>query len=50
MAKKEKIQFPNPEFWKAKDNINWKAQAENLKVVGGIFVDIWEAPLSCPEK
>ena len=37
MAKTPK--FPNPAFWRAKDNINWKAQGENLKEVGGIF---WE--------
>ena len=37
MAKKEKIQFPNPLFWKMKDNIDWKAQGENLKEVGGII-------------
>ena len=46
MAKAQK--FPNPAFWRAKDNINWKAQAENLKEVGGIFWDMlketdWEA-------
>ena len=37
MAKTPK--YPNPAFWRAKDNINWKAQGENLKEVGGIF---WE--------
>lgn len=42
MAKKEKIQYPNPKFWKAKDNINWKAQWENLKVCGGIFVEMFK--------
>ena len=46
MAKAQK--FPNPAFWRAKDNINWKAQAENLKEVGGIFWEMlketdWEA-------
>ena len=40
MAKKEKIQFPNPAFWKAKDEINWAAQWENLKEVGGIAWDL----------
>ena len=39
MAKKEKAVYPNPEFWKCKDNINWKAQWENLQEVGGIA---WE--------
>ena len=32
--------FPNPSFWKAKDNIDWKAQAENLLEVGNIIVDM----------
>ncbi len=43
-----KIQFPNPKFWKAKDNIDWKKQGENLKEVVGIFGDMlketdWQA-------
>ena len=32
-----KVQYPNPKFWKAKDNIDWKKQGENLKEVVGIF-------------
>ena len=40
MAKTPK--FPNPEFWKAKDNIDWKAQWENLKVCGGIFYEMFK--------
>ena len=40
MAKKEKIQYPNPEFWKAKDEMNWDKQKENLLEVGGIFWDM----------
>ena len=43
MAKKEKIQYPNPEFWKAKDEMNWKAQWENLKEVGTIAWDMLKA-------
>ena len=42
MAKKEKIQYPNPKVWKCKDNIDWKAQAANLKQVGGIFVEMFK--------
>ena len=38
MAKKEKIQYPNPEFFRCKDEINWKAQWENLKEVGAIML------------
>ena len=40
MAKTPK--FPNPEFWKAKDNIDWKKQWENLKVCGGIFFEMFK--------
>jgi hypothetical protein len=40
MAKKQKVQYPNPKFWKAKDEINWSAQWENLKEVGGIAWDL----------
>ena len=35
-----KVQYPNPKFWKAKDNIDWKKQGENLKEVLGIFGDM----------
>ena len=35
-----KVQYPNPKFWKAKDNINWKKQGENLMEVMGIFGDM----------
>ena len=35
-----KVQYPNPRFWKAKDNIEWKKQGENLKEVLGIFGDM----------
>lgn len=40
MAKKKKIQYPNPKFFRCKDEMDWKAQAENLKEVGGIFWDM----------
>ena len=43
MAKKEKIQYPNPEFFRCKDEINWKAQWENLKEVGTIAWDMLKA-------
>ena len=39
MAKAPK--FPNPEFWKCKDNIDWKKQGENLKVCMGIFMEMF---------
>ena len=38
MAKTPK--YPNPEFFKAKDHMNLRDQAENLKLVGGIFWDM----------
>ena len=37
MAKAQKVQYPDPKFFKAKDNIEWKKQGENLKEVVGIF-------------
>jgi benzoyl-CoA reductase/2-hydroxyglutaryl-CoA dehydratase subunit BcrC/BadD/HgdB len=40
MAKKETVKFPNPAFWKCRDNIDWKAQGENLMEVMGIFGDM----------
>ena len=43
MAKKEKIQYPNAEFWKCKDEIDWAKQWENLKEVGGIAWDLLKA-------
>ena len=43
MAKKEKIQYPNPKFWKCKDEIDWAKQWENLKEVGGIAWDLLKA-------
>ena len=41
MAKTPK--YPNPKFFKAKDNIDWKKQWENLKEVGGIAWDLLKA-------
>lgn len=40
MAKKNKIQYPNPRFFRCKDEMDWKAQGKNLKEVGGIFWDM----------
>ena len=38
MAKAPK--FPNPQFMKFKDHIDWKAQGKNLKEVAGICVEM----------
>jgi len=38
MAKK--VKFPNPAFFRAKDNMDWKAQGENLKEVCSIIGDM----------
>ena len=38
-----KVKYPNPKFFKAKDNMDWAAQAENLKLVGGILWDMFKA-------
>ena len=35
-----KVQYPNPKFFRAKDDIDWKKQGENLKEVLGIFGDM----------
>ena len=40
MAKKEKLVYPDPKFFRAKDNMNWKRQGENLAEVGAIFWDM----------
>ena len=37
-----KVKYPNPKFFKAKDRMDWAAQAENLKLVGGIFWDMFK--------
>ena len=37
---KTKIRYPNPAFFRAKDNIDWKKQGENLKEVGSIIIDM----------
>jgi len=39
-TKKDKIKYPNPEFFKAKNNIDWKAQGENMKEVGSIILEM----------
>ena len=35
-----KMKFPNPKFFRAKDNVDWKAQGRNLQEVGGIIWDM----------
>lgn len=42
MAKK-KIQYPNPNLFKCKDEINWAAQWENVKEFGAIAWDLIKA-------
>ena len=37
-----KNMYPNPKFYLHKDHINWKANAENLKEVYDICVDMWK--------
>ena len=43
MAKKDKPVYPNPKFWKAKDNIDWKKQGENAAEFLGIAWDLLKA-------
>ena len=35
-----KIKYPNPAFFRTKDNMDWKKQGENLKEVGSIILDM----------
>ena len=35
-----KAKYPNPQVWKYKDEINWKAQLENVKEIASICVDM----------
>ena len=37
-----KIKYPNPAFFRAKDNMDWKKQGENLLEVGSIIVDMFK--------
>ena len=36
----EKKKFPNPQFFRARNNMDWKRQAENLKEFGSIALDL----------
>lgn len=36
----EKKKFPNPQFFRARNNMDWKKQAENLKEFGSIALDL----------
>ena len=35
-----KAKYPNPAFWRAKDNMDFKAQGQNLMEVGKIIFEI----------
>ena len=39
-AAKGKVRYPNPAFWRCKDNMDFKAQGKNLMEVGQIIVDM----------
>ena len=41
-----KMKFPNPKFFRAKDNVDWKAQGRNLQEVGGIIWDMLKETIS----
>ncbi|MBR3069532.1 MAG: hypothetical protein IKG62_05740, partial [Lachnospiraceae bacterium] len=32
--------YPDPKFFRYKDNIDWKAQAENMKEIAGIVAEL----------
>ena len=40
MARKKK--FPNPEFFRAKTEMDWRAQAANLKEFGSIALELFK--------
>lgn len=42
MSNNDKIKFPAPKFFKTKDEMDWAAQKENLKEVGGIIAELWK--------
>ena len=39
-AAKGKVKYPNPAFWRCKDNMDFKAQGQNLMEVGKIIVEM----------
>ena len=39
---KKSQKYPNPAFFRAKDNINWKAQGKNLMEVVGIATEMFK--------
>lgn len=39
---KEKFNYPDKKFFKTKDEIDWAAQKENVKEVGGIIAEMWK--------
>ena len=41
-AAKGKQKFPNPAFWRCKDNMDLKAQAANMKEIGQISIEMFK--------
>ena len=41
-AAKGKAKYPNPSFWRYRDNIDWKAQGKNLMEVVGICTEMFK--------
>ena len=39
---KGKFHYPNPVFWRTKDNMDWKAQGKNLAEIGKICVEMFK--------
>ena len=39
-AAKGKVKYPNPAFWRCKDNMDFKAQGKNLMEVGKIIMEM----------
>ena len=36
----KKVKYPDPKFFRCKDQIDWKKQAENIKEIGGIVGEL----------
>ena len=41
-AAKGKFHYPNPKFWRCKDNMDFKAQGRNLMEIGKICVEMFK--------
>jgi hypothetical protein len=38
----KRVKYPNPKYFRLKDNMDWKAQAANMKEFGGIALELFK--------